>query len=335
MSIRYAEREWRLRQRELEPAVETEPNPVLLLQQAAGNGAVSRLLQRDALSMRDPPTPAWGGVGGLGSAGGLGPGLSIDPNYAAKHQKEVEGKITAYLEANSEKVQGQIAEGVSMAELIDLMRTNVPEARDIAPEQVADLLRKWSKITIAEHRLPTDPKGAESEALAAIKNALGKVPTEAKLERHGAFVKVSLSGLEAGYEQGEDTKATVGTESGKDVAVNLAAKGVHFAGKIEPGTGSGPTKWELGISFPGDDMVPLIPSLGDVFGSASKAVGSAASDVSKGNASVGSLKKQWEPVKNAVDALSGIAGHSSVSVGVKVEGEGPEIKATATLTVTF
>ena len=183
--------------------------------------------------------------------------------------------------------------------------------------------------------MPGDQKGAESEALAAIKNALGKVPTEARLERSGAFVKVSLSGLEAGYERDDDTKATVGTASGKDVAVNLAAKGVHFAGKIEPGTGGEPTKWELGLTFPGDDMVPLIPTLGAVFGSASSAVGQVASDASAGKASVDSVKKQWEPVKGAVDALSGIAGHSSVSVGVKVEGEGGAIKATATLTVTF
>ena len=35
------------------------------------------------------------------------------------------------------------------------------------------------------------------------------------------------------------------------------------------------------------------------------------------------------------DVPSGIAGHSSVSVGVKVEGEGGAIKATATLTVMF
>jgi hypothetical protein len=313
-------------------AGEPESNPVLLLQQSVGNGAVSRLLQRDALSMRNPtalgPSP-------LGSAGGLGPGLSIDPDYVFKRQEEARGKIRAYLESDKPKVQGQIAVGASMAEIVDLVRSNVPESHELAPEQIADQLRKWSEITIAEHRLPGDQKGAESEALAAIKNALGKVPTEAKLERSGAFVKVSLSGLEAGYEKDDDTKATVGTASGKDVAVNLAAKGVHFAGKIEPGTGGEPTKWELGLTFPGEDMVPLIPTLGSVFGSASSAVGQVASDAHAGKASVDSVKKQWEPVKGAVDALSGIAGHSSVSVGVKVEGEGGAIKATATLTVTF
>src|SRR4051794_6616958 len=164
--LMYGQRDPRVRKREPELAPgaepEAEPNPVLLLQQAAGNGAVSRLLQRDALSMRDPTplgSPA-GGVGGLGSAGGLGPGLSIDPNFVAKRQEEISGKVTAYLAANEPVVQGKIAEGVSIAELVDLVRTNVPEAREMAPEQIANLLRKWSKITIAEHRLPTDQKGA-------------------------------------------------------------------------------------------------------------------------------------------------------------------------------
>src|SRR4051812_27848088 len=98
--VMYAQRDpsGRKREPELAPGAEpeAEPNRVLLLQQAAGNGAVSRLLQRDALSMRDP-TPLGSPAGG---AGGLGPGLSIDPNFVAKRQEEIRGKVTAYLDAN-------------------------------------------------------------------------------------------------------------------------------------------------------------------------------------------------------------------------------------------
>ena len=295
------------------------------LQRAAGNAAVSQVLQRDALSMRGPAE----------AGPSARPNLSIDPDFVVKRQGEIIGKVQAYLDANRARVQGRVASGESIAELVDLVRSDVPEATQLGPEQIAGVLRKWSDITIAEHRLPGDTKGAESEALATIKNALGRIPKEAKLERDGAFVKVSLSGLEAGYEKDDDTKATIGTQTGKDVAVNLAARGVHFAGKVEPGMGGEPTKWELGITFPGDDMVPLMGTLGDVFGHASGAVGRVASDVRGGVANFESVKKQWEPVKGAIEALSGIAGHRAVSVGVNVEGEGKEIKATATLTVTF
>jgi hypothetical protein len=263
------------------------------------------------------------------------PNLRLDPDYVARQNEETKAKIRAYLDPQRERIQGLAVSGWSMAELVDLVRQNVPESTGLAPEQIATILRGWSQVAILEHRINPDQKGADSEALATIKNALGKIPTELKLEHKGAFAKVSLSGAEAGFEKDEDTKATVGTGSGKDVAVNLAAKGVHFAGKIEPGSGKDPTKWELGITFPGDDMVPLIPTLGSVFGQANGSLNRAIPDALAGRASVGSLKQQFQPVKEAVESLSGIAGHSGVSIGVKVEGEGAEIKATATLTVAF
>ena len=40
-------------------------------------------------------------------------------------------------------------------------------------------------------------------------------------------------------------------------------------------------------------------------------------------------------MKEATEAVKGIIGHSGVSAGVKVEGEGGAISVTATLTVTF
>ena len=58
-----------------------------------------------------------------------------------------------------------------------------------------------------------------------------------------------------------------------------------------------PTKWELGITFPGEDMLPLIPTLGSVFGAASSAIGHVASDIKTGKTTAGAVKKQWEPVK--------------------------------------
>ena len=251
------------RTEEERPPPETPAARVLQLQADAGNTAVTALLQRDGvsvsgLSMRNPP-----------STGGLPPLMGgIDLNYIEKRQREVKQKIRAYLDDEREKVQGQISIGASMAELIDRVRTNVPDSHELAPEQIAEVLRAWSPITIAEHRLPGDVKGAESEFLATARNAFSKIPTEAKVERNGAYVKLSLGGLEAGFERDEDHKASVGTESGKDVGVNIVSGPVHFAAKIEPGEAGGPAKWEIGMTFPGDDPVPLLGSLGGVFGAA-------------------------------------------------------------------
>jgi hypothetical protein len=313
------------------PAAEEAPAPpaapadrVLQLQAGAGNAAVTRLIQRDGLSMRSPPA-----FGTPPLAGG------IDLNYIEKHQQEIKKKIRAYLDSEREKVQGQIAEGASVAELVDRVRTNVPDATQLAPEQIAEVLRSWSPITIAEHRKPGDVKGAESELLAAARNAFSKIPTEAKLEHHGAFVKLSLGGLEAGFEKDEEHSVSVGTESGKDVGVNIASGPVHFAAKLEPGDAGGPVHWEVGMTFPGDDPVPLLGSLGSVFGAANSSIGRVASDIRAGKADAGKIKEQWAPVKEATEAVKGILGHSHVSAGVKVEGEGGAIAVTATLTVTF
>jgi len=313
------------------PVADAEPAPpptptegVLQLQAGAGNAAVTALIQRDGLSMRNPPS-----FGTPPLAGG------IDLNYIEKRQREIKVKIRTYLDGEREKIQGQISVGASMAELIDRVRTNVPEAREMAPEQIGDVLRSWSPITIAEHRKPGDVKGAESELLASARNAFSKIPTEAKLEHHGAYVKLSLGGLEAGFERDEDHSVSVGTESGKDVGVNIASGPVHFAAKLEPGEAGGPVKWEVGMTFPGDDPVPLLGSLGGVFGAANSSIGRVASDIRAGKADVGKIKEQWAPVKEATEAVKGILGHSSVSGGVKVEGEGGAIAVTATLTVTF
>jgi hypothetical protein len=297
------------------------------LQSGAGNRAMTALLQRDALSMRDPPPLGLGGAPPL--AGG------IDLAYIERHQREVKEKIRAYLDGDREKIQGQISVGASMAELIDRVRTNVPDSHELAPEQIAEVLRAWSPITIAEHRAPGDVKGAESELIATARNAFSKIPTSVKLERKGAFVELSLGGLEAGLERDEEHKVSVASESGRDVGVNIVSGPVHFAAKVEPGEAGGPAKWEMGLTFPGDDPVPLVGALGGVFGAANSSLGKLASDLRAGKTDVGKVKAQWAPVKEATEAVKGILGHSGVSASIKVEGEGGAIAVTASLTVTF
>jgi len=72
------------------------------LQSGAGNRAMTALLQRDALSMRDPPPVGLGGAPPL--AGG------IDLAYIERHQREVKQKIRAYLDGDREKIACRNAE---------------------------------------------------------------------------------------------------------------------------------------------------------------------------------------------------------------------------------
>lgn len=295
-------------------------HPVLDLQRSAGNAAVTALLQRDVPSVLAPPAP----------------NLNISPDFVEKRDKEIQRKITAYLNAEKSRIQGRIVIGWSMPEFVDLVRTQLPESVEIGPERVAQIIRGWStEMSIPEHRKPGDADGAESELIATIKNSFSKIPTSVKVKKSGMFFQVSLSGVEAGLGDADGDKLSVGSKSGRDVGVNVVVGKIHFAAQVEPGKPGDPAHWEVNLSFPGNDPMPLMGSLGQLFGSASSSIGHAAADVHAGKATTGSLKQQWAPVKNAVSALSTIADHQIVSLGLKVEGDGPAISATATLTVNF
>jgi hypothetical protein len=308
---------------------ESAVDRVLELQRTAGNQTTTTLLQRQALQFTNPPS-----LGSPIGSGGLPPNLSISPDFVAKQDEAIKTKIRTYLDSEKPVVTGHITMGWSMAELVDLVRTKVPEATRLPPESIERLLTEWAAPqTIAAHRTPGDAKGAESELIATVKNAFSKIPTEVKLERKGAYFQLSLSGVEAGYKKDEENKVSVGSASGKDVAVNIAVKGVSFAAKVEPDGDK--TKWEAGLMFRGDDLVPMLGALGGLFGSANSAIGNVSSELRSGKLESGRLKEQFEPVKEAAEAVSAIAKHTAVTFGVKVEGEGPAVTVQATLTVTF
>jgi hypothetical protein len=292
-------------------------HPVHELQRSAGNAAVTAFLQRDL-----PVTPS-------------GLNLNVPPDFVGKRDEETQRKVTAYLDAEKSTIQGRIVSGWSMPELVDLVRTQLPESVGIGPGRVAQILRGWSTMPILEHRKPGDAAGAESELIATIKNSLSKIPTSVSVKKSGMFVKASLSGIETGLGTADGDKVSVGSASGQDVGVNVVVGKTHFAAKVEPGAAGEPTRWEVNLSFPGGDPMPLMGSLAQLFGRASSSIGAAAADVRAGRATVGSLKEQWAPVKDAVSAVSTIADHQVVSLGLKVEGDGPAVTAAATVTVTF
>ena len=78
------------------------------------------------------------------SSSGLPPSLNLPADYAVRRQAEAEAKVREYLDKEKPRVEGQIIIGASVAELVDLMRRNVPEARELAPEQIAQFLRRYS-----------------------------------------------------------------------------------------------------------------------------------------------------------------------------------------------
>src|SRR4051794_33061533 len=104
---------------------------LLALQGAAGNRAVSRaLLQRDAVQVTAAPTVL--------------PGLNtpLDPSIMAgldKRQREIEAKIRAWVGEHQDQLRGEVVTGMSLPEVIDLVRSNVKEATELAPETVGKI----------------------------------------------------------------------------------------------------------------------------------------------------------------------------------------------------
>jgi len=182
---------------------------IVALQAASGNRAVARLLRAGegwAVPGLAPTSPT--------SSSGLPPSLNLPADYAVRRQAEAEAKVREYLDKEKPRVEGQIIIGASVAELVDLMRRNVPEARELAPEQIAQCLRRYfAPLTIAEHRKPGDKEGADKELVAALRNALSKIPTELGIERAHGWAKVTMSGYEVGI-RNKDLEA--GAEVGWD-----------------------------------------------------------------------------------------------------------------------
>ena len=313
---------------------------MLALQAAAGNQAVARsLLQRDAVTI----------VPGLNTP--------LDPSVMAgldKRQKEVEGKVRAWLAENKERVQGQVVAGMSLPEVIDLVRTNVKDATELAPETVGRLAQgAVSPMMIAPHRL----ENREKELVAELRNAMGKVPTELKVGGAGAWAKISVSGFEAAVKRGGvEVTGEAGPSSGsvgvkkdgneakaevdwdeKTIALDTKVGPIGLGGKIGMGKNGGPDTWELHIGVPrAGALGPLLPSTQKAVGEAGEAVSGVIRHLRSGGKTTDSVvQDHLKTIKKGIEPLSKLTEENAVSFGVSVSGDGPEVRVEASLILRF
>jgi hypothetical protein len=324
------------------------PHPVLDLQAAAGNQAVARaLLQRDSIDLITQAVPA--------GAPTIVPGLNtpLDPSIMAgldKRQKEVQAKVRAWLAQNLPAVRGHVVSGMSLPEVIDLVRTNVPEASELSPETVGKCaVAVVAPMTIPPHRLSK----RELELGAELRNAMAKVPTELKIGGAGAWAKVSISGLEAEAKLGGATvsgqagpsSGSVGVKKGsgeakaeydwdeKTIALDTKVGPIGLGGKIGMGKGGSPDTWEIHIG------VPRAGALGPLLPSTQKAVrdgGEAVSGIIRhlragGKASDAVVQDHLKTIKKGIEPLSKLTEENAVSFGVSMSGDGPEVRVEASL----
>ena len=337
---------------ELEPEPDQRPQPgraappaapvdaLLALQAAAGNRAVSRaLLQRDALQVTAPPSVL--------------PGLNtpLDPSIMAgldKRQREVEAKIRAWVGEHQDQIRGEVVTGMSLPEVIDLVRSSVKEATELPPEAVGKIAASAvAPMSIPAHRLDQRDK----ELGAELRNAMANVPTELKIGGAGAWAKISISGLEAAAKLGgADVTGEAGPSSGsvgvtkggaeakaevnwdeKTIALDTKVGPIGLGGKIGMGKTGSPDVWELHIGVPrAGALGPLLPSTQKAVHEAGDAVSGIIRHLrSGGKPDDAVVQAHLKTIKQGIEPLSKLATENALSFGISVSGDGPEVRVEA------
>jgi hypothetical protein len=286
MSARARGRHRRIDEPALDPADERPDAPLVALQRAAGNRAVSGLVQRQATgpvvfnpiaprapSLNLPPTTSLGA-----------PAPSLTEDAAAK--------VRSYLEGRRYEIGDRVGKGtISMPEVVRDVREQVPEA---APAPIADIEKQVREVFGAIVPPPTRRKrsaeGASSELGARLANAL-KLP-KLKLTLSRGSIELTAAGLVATTKVGGATVTATGTPSGGEVtakdgstsvtvkagadAFGLSAKveRATFEAKIEKDDRTGNwSKWELGlrIALVGDEPIEEMTDLPELNATVAKA----------------------------------------------------------------
>jgi hypothetical protein len=307
------------------------------LSATAGNRAVARLLQRE------PEPDVISGAGG-GAPPQLtqpqaapAPNLNIDPQAFQRQMDELTARVKAYIGQQRQILLAEIAKGMPMPELVDMIRQQMPESTKLGAPGVERLLREaFDGVMIMSHRMTASGGFADSELGAMVRNLMG-LKAQLGIERPHGWVKLSLSGYEVGLKKGN---AEVSGQVGWDKSFGTKGRvgKVNFGAAVKPPEKPGdPIGWEAEISFPEEGAtVPMLDQLPGVMSSANSAMGNLASRAaSKGMPPADEITKEFKPVKEAVEGLSRVAKVKGPTVGIKAESDGPGFKIMATVTVPF
>jgi hypothetical protein len=195
-------------------------------------------------------------------------------------------------------------------------------------------------------QLPASP---DSKLVDAVKKAITTVTDGVDIKHNNGKINLGVGGATAELKKG-NSKVSAGISWAGTLSVETEKADFHFSGELSS------TRWEIKLSYPEDDAVPNLTTLGDLFGKGEKAMQNIVSavgsfkDLNDINAIKNAISPNIQPVKDAVEAVQGIAKASpkkrwnvGISVGSpdpnQVPGTPPpsnippgvEVKATLTL----
>jgi hypothetical protein len=344
-------------QRRRRAAEEPDQNTsaVLALQRAAGNRAVSALVQRED------------GTGTFSPLAPRAPNLNLPPTSPLAQgpprlAEDVAAKVRTYLEGRRYEIGSRVSDGtISMPEVVQSVRESVPDAASAAVADIERVVRDaFGGITPPPVRRKRSAAGAGAEIAARIANALPSAP-KLRLDIGQGSISLSLSGLVATGKVGGATVTATGTPSGGEVTAegdgaSVTVKGgtdafgleakvdrAAFEAKIEKDDRSGAwSKWEIGlrVAIVGDEpleAMPDIPELTETVQKAESAVrqiigylqGGGKPTDDRVKALMKDVKPAIEGVKRAVDKPKG----PRVTVGGSVKGGDEKLGTTAGLSL--
>jgi hypothetical protein len=339
-------------------ADERPQQTVVALQRAAGNRAVSGLVQRQG-------TGGWS----FSPIAPRPPDLRLPATSplagtpAARLSEEAAAKVRAYLEGRRYEIGSKVSDGaISMPEVVQQVRENVPESVS-AP--IADLEAQvravFGGITPPPVRRRRTAQGAGAEIGARIANALPSAP-RLRVDIGGGSIRLTAAGVVASAKVGSATVTATGGPSGgelkaEDGSASIAVTGsatafgleakldrAAFAAKIEKDDKSGNwSKWELGlrIAVVGDEPLEEmtdIPGLSETVAKAEAAIrGIVAHLQAGGRPDDPKVKELMKDVKPAIEgvkrAVEKPASGPRVTVGASAKGGDEKLGTTAGLSL--
>lgn len=338
------------------PRRRATPDPaahLLLLQRHAGNRAVAGWLSRSSLT--DVSTAVAGAV-----------------QQRDELDRRLRPAVIAYLAQQRADFALLLPDRLSMPEIVDMVRTNVPDARQLdilVIEQIVEGV--FGPGAIRPHRV--DREGMQAELAAHLRNAMGDLPTEVRLVQgeHG-YLRVSVSGVEAGLgpvraqaspsggqlevkgrragvtasvgadygdvgRAGRTSDAGVGTRFG----IEGHAGPVRFAGAVAKDDRGDWARWSFEVGFPElGARDPDFEAVTRTMNAAGRAMTEIVRRVQAGASPTDrALATSLDVVQAGMEAIAEVAerrtGGPGVGVGIQAEGRGDEVRALATVTIRF
>ena len=295
--------------REGADASASAPEPVLELQRSAGNAAVARVLAREPMQFTKPPPL------------GVNPLLTYRPPTL---EPDVERAVDRWLDQHAGGIRMVMLDGrISMPEVVDRVRREVPEAAGAAPGAIRARVVEIVGA-VPETRTKPDLGGQNVEWAARISNLFPIPPTSvtfggsqtsftigikgAELKTGKVTTKAKPGGAETEIKEGDVKVGVSGKWDGSEFGLKTEVGGVKFESKVHrKGEGWG---WSGGLVIPlGGDEAEELPDIGATVIDAHGAIGDSLGHLHGGGSLTdGYVIDRMGKVKPAIDAVSKVAG---------------------------